>query len=460
MTQLERSGPGIMSTPWTLRGRLTRSLTLGITLSWLSAAALAVVAVRFELHEEFDSVLQETAQHLLPSTLEEHRPVLETTNLGTAPPTLPAVPHDEYITYQILTVDGQVRLRSHQAPMRAYLLPVVTGFGWDPQGRRVYTEMSVDGQHAIEIAEPAGHRAEPIVDAIFSLLLPLGALVPLAIWLIHRSVRRGLSPLTAVQQEIASRSRSNLEPLPAAGLPAELVTMVTDVNLLLQRLALAMEGERSFAANSAHEMRTPVAAAMAQTQLLASHLGEATPLGQRALAICEDLRRMSRLAERLLQLSRAEAGVAMAGGLLDALPLVVMLVEDANRQVAEPHRIRLETGGATSFMVRAEIDMLGIAVRNLLDNALLHGAAEGVVSLRVGPGPVLSVSNDGPVVAAAELATLTERFRRLDDDRPGSGLGLAIVNTIAQQFGGALRLHSPARGSTQGFEVEFAFSAV
>jgi two-component system OmpR family sensor kinase len=442
---------------WTLRGRLIRSLTLSIILAWLAAAALAVLAVRFELHEEFDSVLQETAQHLLPSILADHGAALMAAPASAIPPTLPAVPHDEYITYQILNRDGQVLLRSHQAPMRAFVLPVATGFAWDSMGRRVYSELSVDGRHAIEIAEPAGHRNEPIINAILLLLLPLGGLVPVAIWLIRRSVRHGLRPLLALQREIADRSRNNLTPLPVCSLPQELGGMVGDVNLLLQRLAMAMEGERSFAANSAHELRTPVAAAMAQTQVLAAHLGEATPLGQRALAIVAELRRMSHLAERLLQLSRADAGVAMAGDTLDALPLVAMLVEDANRQAGQADRVRLETGDTADFTVRADLDTLGIAIRNLLDNALLHGTPDGVISLRLGPGRVVSVSNDGPLVNPAELATLTERFRRLDDNRPGSGLGLAIVDTIMRQVGGALRLYSPARRASTGFEAVLEF---
>ena len=442
---------------WSLRGQLIRSLTLGITLSWLAAAALAVLAVRFELHEEFDSVLQETAQHLLPAILADHGAVLEVPAGDAHPPTLPAVPHDEYITYQVLTVDGQVKLRSHQAPMRPFVLPVATGFAWDAVGRRVYSELSVDGRYAIEIAEPAGHRREPIVSATLLLLLPLGGLVPVAIWLIRRSVRHGLKPLLAVQREISGRSRSNLRPLPISSLPEELGTLVADVNLLLQRLSLALESERSFAANSAHELRTPVAAAMAQTQVLAAHLGEDTPLGQRALAIVAEMRRMSRLAERLLQLSRADSGVAMAGEPQDVLPLVELLVEDANRQSGQAGRIRLDAGGAVRFLLAADLDALGIAIRNLLDNALLHGTADGIVAVRLAPGPEIIVSNDGPVVAAADLARLTERFHRLDADRPGSGLGLAIVETIVRQMGGALRLHSPARGLPTGFEAVLEF---
>ncbi len=442
---------------WSLRGQLIRSLTLGITLSWLAAAALAVLAVRFELHEEFDSVLQETAQHLLPAILADHGAVLDLPAGDAHPPTLPAVPHDEYITYQVLTAEGQVKLRSHQAPMRPFVLPVTTGFAWDAAGRRVYSELSVDGRYAIEIAEPAGHRREPIINAILLLLLPLGGLVPVAIWLIRRSVRHGLKPLLAVQREIAGRSRSNLRPLPISSLPEELGTLVADVNLLLQRLSLALESERSFAANSAHELRTPVAAAMAQTQVLAARLGEDTPLGQRALAIVAEMRRMSRLAERLLQLSRADSGMAMAGEPQDVLPLVELLVEDANRQSGQAGRIRLDTGGAESFLLAADLDALGIAIRNLLDNALLHGTADGIVAVRLAPGPEIIVGNDGPVVAAADLARLTERFHRLDTDRPGSGLGLAIVETIMRQMGGALRLHSPARGMATGFEAVLAF---
>ncbi len=439
---------------WTLAGRLTRSLTIGLSLCWLLGAVLASLMVRYELNEVFDSVLQETAQHLLPEILGKQAAVLEGPVGPEAPDTLPAVPHDEYITYQVLSATGQLRLRSHAAPTMPYLLPVSPGFAWDAAGRRIYTELSVDGRFAIQIAEPAGHRQEAVWGAILLLLLPLAGLLPVAVWLIHRNVRHGLAPVTQLQREVATRGGGNLAPLPVSRLPEELALLVTDLNQLLARLSQALESERSFARNSAHELRTPIASALVQTQLLATHLGEATPMGERAVAIAAELRRMGRLAERLLQLSRAEAGVAVSEEVVDLLPLLRLLVDDFS---SEGGRIEVETGGLASFPVRADVDALGIALRNLLENALRHGDPSAPVRITLGPGRSLSLSNDAAPIPPEALARLKQPFQRLGQSAGGTGLGLAIVERIMRQAGGGLTLHAPAPGKASGFEAVLSF---
>lgn len=441
---------------WTLAGRLTRSLTIGLTLCWVLGAALASLMVRYELNEVFDSVLQETAQHMLPDILRNHAAVLEGPASAEVPDTLPAVPHDEYVTYQVLSVAGVVRLRSHQAPSAAYLLPVTPGFAWDGAGRRVYTELSVDGRFAIQIAEPAGHRQEAVWGAILLLLLPLAGLLPVVVWLIRHNVRGGLAPVTQLQREVAARGGGNLSPLPASRLPEELALLVTDMNQLLSRLAKALESERSFARNSAHELRTPIAAALVQTQLLAAHLGEATPMGERALAIAAELRRMGRLAERLLQLARAEAGVAASMEVVDLLPLLRLLVEEFAAE-AGPGRITVETNGIAAFPVRGDLDALGIALRNLLENALRHGEPDMPVRFTLGPGRRLSLRNAAPPIPPAALEQLKRPFQRHNQHVAGTGLGLAIVDRIMRQAGGALLLHAPPPGAESGFETVLEF---
>ncbi len=442
---------------WTLQGRLVRSLTIGLTASWLVAVGCAALAVRFELHEVFDSVLQETAQHLLADIMTQRPAALLTPPTGEAPATLPAVPHDEYITYQILTAEGQVRLRSHQAPAEAFLLPIRPGFAWDSAGRRIYTEASVDGLFVIEIAEPAETRYESILWSTLLLLLPLWGLVPVAMWLVRRQVRHGLKPLVALQREVADRSSGNLAPLPLLTLPLELALLVGDVNQLLRRMALALEGERSFTANSAHELRTPVASALAQTQVLAAQLGEDTPAGARALAIAAELQRLGRLAERLLQLSRAEAGGVQAVAEVDLVPLARLLLADMASAPGVAERLCFDPLGQAHFMVHGDLDALGIVLRNLLENALHYGDTGQPIRLRLHADHSLSVANGSAVVPAEVLATLTQRFRRLEASKPGSGLGLAIAETVMRQIGGSLELHSPVRGEAAGFEVVLRF---
>lgn len=439
---------------WTLSGRLIRTLTLWLSLCWVVGTGLAALAVRYEMNEVFDSVLQETAQHLLPEILNQHAAVLVD---GRAPGSLPAVPHDEYITYQVLTASGEVRLRSHQAPDTPFILPLEAGFAWDAEGRRIYTEASVDGRFAIQIAEPAGHRGHAVLSAILLLLAPLGGMLPVAAWMVRRSVTRGLTPLRLLQREVAARGGGNLAPLPISALPEELVQLVADMNLLLRRLAQALDSERSFARNSAHELRTPVAAALIQTQLLAAHLGETTPMGERAQAIAAELRRLGRLAERLLQLSRAEAGVTLGGDLVDLVPLAHLLVNEFAGQPGMAGRLHFDPGSEPCLMVRGDLDALGIVLRNLLENAVLHGDPAVPITLRLGPGRSVTLRNGAAVIPAETLARLKEPFHRLDHHAAGTGLGLAIVETIMRQAGGTLVLHSPPPGATTGFEAALTF---
>ncbi|UPY38933.1 HAMP domain-containing sensor histidine kinase [Sediminicoccus sp. KRV36] len=442
---------------WTLSGRLVRSLSVGLSFCWILGAGLASLAVRYELNEVFDSVLQETAQHLLPEILNQQSELLDAPAAHAAPGSLPAIPHDEYITYQILTASGTVRLRSHQAPADAYILPVATGFSWNALGQRIYTELSVDGRHAIQIAEPAGHRREAVLFTILLLLLPLAGLLPVAVWLVRRSVRKGLRPIKLLEAELSARGGANLSPLPVSALPEELSRLVMDMNLMLRRLAQTLDNERSFARNSAHELRTPVAAALVQTQLLGMHLGEATPLGQRALGIAAELKRLGRVAERLLQLSRAEGGAAMARELVDLVALARLLFEEFAPLPEVAGRLRFETGGLASLFVRGDVDAFGIALRNLLENAARHGDAAEPITLRLGPGLGISVTNGAPVIAPEVLARLKQPFERLDHATAGTGLGLAITETIMRQAGGTLRLASPPPGQASGFEATLSF---
>jgi two-component system OmpR family sensor kinase len=101
-------------------------------------------------------------------------------------------------------------------------------------------------------------------------------------------------------------------------------------------------------------------------------------------------------------------------------------------------------------------DAFGILLRNLIENALRHGAEDGIVAVNLSPGGTLSVANDGPVVPPETLSRLTARFERGDAGNEGSGLGLAIVAAIAERLGSTLVLRSPAQGRQQGFEVEIA----
>ncbi|HEX7156267.1 MAG TPA: HAMP domain-containing sensor histidine kinase, partial [Burkholderiaceae bacterium] len=164
-----------------------------------------------------------------------------------------------------------------------------------------------------------------------------------------------------------------------------------------------------------------------------------------------------RLATRLLQLARIESGVALRREPVD-LALLARLVAEEFGDARGAGRLMVEVHGEPA-PVAGDLDAIGIALRNLIDNALKHAAGAARVTVRVEPGEI-AVIDDGPGVPPTALATLVRPFVRGNVLSEGSGLGLAIVDTIARQSGGRLELRSPiADGHGFGARLRFDLPA-
>lgn len=442
-----------LATSPSISRRLVLALTGLITVLWFVSTALAVAIMHHELDQSLDSSLQEAAQRLL--TLAAQNSIGAGAVAGTA--NEPAegrliVEHEEYLTYQLRDATGNVVLRSHDAPSEPFSASLKPGF-INTDTLRIYTEGTVSGQYFIQVAETHGHRHEAIMEASIALALPLLLLVPLGAAAVHRIVARCMAPVIAIQQEIAQRGAGNLTPLDSLGVASELQPITTAVDRLIERLRSAIEAERAFAANSAHELRTPLASALAQVQRLRATLSDPAQ-ADRVANIEQELRRLVHLSEKLLQLSRADSGVAMtpSNREADLLPILEMVVEDVARSAKSAQRIQLDAT-ANTLMSRMDIDAFGIVVRNLLENALLHGDPAEPIIVRVEPAGRLRFVNAGTVVSADKLATLTHRFTRGATRADGAGLGLAIADTILRQYRGNLELRSPATACDDGFEA-------
>ena len=140
------------------------------------------------------------------------------------------------------------------------------------------------------------HRNEALRRAIGLSVLPLLFFLPTSWLLIRWVVRRSMSSLIRLQQEIGKRDGSNLTTIPELPMPTELVPIHTAVNRLLDRLQRALMSERQFAANSAHELRTPIAAVQAQLQVLAAQLA-GTQHADQALRIVGQVKALGNLAK-------------------------------------------------------------------------------------------------------------------------------------------------------------------
>lgn len=454
-----------MKRPPSIAMRLALGLTIGMALLWIGAAAISVSVMQHELDEARDEGLRQSALRLLPLALHdlrERRGVVGRFVVGEEgrdgdddedDQLTPAggEQHRSVFTYLIRNAAGEVVLRDEEAPLTP--LPAVPqeGFG-ELEGRRTYGLVDPRSGYSIAIIETTDRRMVALRDNVFALGLPLLALLPLMAGGIWLAMRLALRPLEALRQDIAQRDSRNLEPVGSDGHPVELAPIAEAVGALLTRLKSALDAERAFAARSAHELRTPIAGALAQTQQLATELGNG-PGAARLREIEAALKKLSKLSEKLLQLARVEAGFARSDAVVDLLPALKMIERDINASSLWRGRVMLETGERTRLPAAIDPDAFAIAVRNLVENGLKHGAAERPVRIVLAEGSRLRVINEGDVVSAADLSRLGQPFVRGDTAADGSGLGLSIARTIFEQAGGSLTLHSPATGSDGGFEA-------
>jgi two-component system sensor histidine kinase TctE len=211
-----------------------------------------------------------------------------------------------------------------------------------------------------------------------------------------------------------------------------------------------MAAQRRFVANAAHQLRTPLALLSTQAAYARREAG-ADARGEALAALQESTRRLARLAEQLLTLSRAEPGSRRPRE--DRIDLA----EAARGVLANLAPIALDRGidlaleAEARAIVAGDGAMVTEMIANLVDNALRYGRAGGSVTVVVAGGgndAVLSVADDGPGIPAEEREHVFERFYRVAGTAAeGSGLGLAIVREVADNAGGSVRLSdAPAGG--------------
>jgi len=435
-----------MRLPRSLQVRLALLLGILLTVLWVAAATVTAVNLRHEMDEVFDSALQETAQRLLPLAVVD---IVGREEDGITQRLGAIREHTEFFTYIVRDAQGRILLQSHSADPLVF--PPYDGPGFrQTKTHRLYNEDALQGSITISVAEPLDHRATVAREIQMGLGLPVLIVIPVALLAIFFAVRASLSSLRRFRERLEARDARDLSPVPAQDIPSEIAPMAATLNGLLERLKKAFDAERSFAANAAHELRTPLAGAIAQAQRLQSETSDPAA-GVRAAEIEATLKRLTRLSERLMQLARAEGGQLRLDQTADLGTVARVVVEDIARTQA-PDRIVLNLPGMP-VMSDLDPDAFGILFRNLVENALRHGSDAAPVKVTLTADGRLIVANEGPVLSPKTLDRLTARFERAGASTDGSGLGLAIVAAIADRIGSPLVLKSPRPGASSGFEV-------
>lgn len=440
-------------TPASLRARLALGLALGLVIFWIVGAGAALTGLRGQTDALFDGALQQAARRLLPLAAmdvigRDEEDDARARRVGGARP------DDEALTYVARGADGAVVLASGDADPAIFPARPPPGFSSTPT-HRLYTAQGLSGALTLIVAEPLSLRREATYRAAAALLAPLLALAPLALIGVWALVGWSLRPVRRLAAEIETRGGGDLRPLESGGLPSEMTPVAGAVTALMGRVRQTLDAERRFAANAAHELRTPIAAALAQTQRLVAQ-SESEAARARASTVEERLRALARLSEKLMQLARAQGARLIADAPADVLPALRLVIEEARRASGLGERLeaRLPDAPAPS---RVDPDALAIAARNLIENAARHGAPDAPVRV-VFDGRTLSVANRGAICPAPTLERLTRPFERGATQADGAGLGLAIVAAIAAETGAGLTLLSPAPGEPDGFEARLTLT--
>jgi two-component system, OmpR family, phosphate regulon sensor histidine kinase PhoR len=222
------------------------------------------------------------------------------------------------------------------------------------------------------------------------------------------------------------------------------------------------EMRADFVANASHELRTPLAALLGFIETLQGSAREDAKARERFLAIMqEQARRMARLIDDLLSLSRIELNAHRRPDTPADLVPIVRQVADGLETLARDRGVSLHIDAGNALAVHGDHDELVRVFENLVENALKYGAAGRRVDIKVATGSsadgepeaLVSVRDYGPGIAPEHLPRLTERFYRVDvgESRAqgGTGLGLALVKHILNRHRGRLTIDSaPGAGAT------------
>jgi signal transduction histidine kinase len=318
---------------------------------------------------------------------------------------------------------------------------------------RAIPATSPGGVRAVAVAERLTLRDHE-VSHLRTLLLIAG---PLALLLAsiagHELSRAALRPVDRMRAQ-AERitDRQLAERLPGSEAPDEIGALSRTLNAMLDRIEAAMTRERRLVSDASHELRTPLTTLRAELDL--ALLGDRTPEEMRAAvqSAAEEARRMSRLADDLLVLARADQGRLP----LSQEPLIAheLLEAAAARSRAatqmRDRTIAVQQGDEAECVVRGDRDRIAQMLDNLITNALRYGEGTITLSVQQRDGMIeLHVTDEGPGFADELIRQPFERFSRGARARsrePGSGLGLALVEALAGAHGG----YAGARNRPQG----------
>ena len=336
------------------------------------------------------------------------------------------------------------------------------GFGYaNFDGYRWRTFVYFDPAHNnwIIAAERTDIRFTLAENVIIKAVLPIVIGIPLIGLLIWLIISRGLKPLKDLSNQLKNKQVNDLSPIEIPALKNELEQVIQSINALISRLGSALEREKRFTADAAHELRTPISALKIQLHNLREDL---TADNEAFVQLQSGVDRMQHLVEQLLSLYRSTPDEFLSHFTpIDIYQLAQDVIADQHPNF-EKKTQTLELEGSTNI-IEGDLFSLQTLLQNLLSNANKYTPEKGVIRVSVenlGSQVCLKVEDSGPGIDPSDYNKVYERFQRLNNQStvastPGCGLGLTIVNHIVELHNASISISPSDFGSGTAFTVLF-----
>jgi two-component system OmpR family sensor kinase len=406
---------------------LRKTILLWITVLLAIVGAGAVAASYYFAIDEADALLDTQLRQIALNAGE-----------GLSDNALPHMAHEieDEVVVQIWNASGEAVLRPSpiDIPRQSKLGLADVEFAGDSW--RVYT--TSDGERTAQVAQRWSIRRELARHAALGAALPILGAIPIAwlvtIWAINQLLRR----LAGFAETLARRSVDAKDPIPLGNVPREISPLIIAMNALIGRHQRAVDRQRQFVSDAAHELRTPLSALQIQVDNMQMHvkgsaqseiIGELNAGVRRASALVEQLLRMARLDDGPSLISRRD---------IDLKDLVTAVVAD-HAPIAMQKDVDLGLSVSDTIGMRLSDPETRVLFANLVDNAVRYtpnGGTIDVVLKRQGQDALVEVVDSGCGIPNAALPRIFDRFfRAAPPDIEGTGLGLAIARAIADRNG-------------------------
>lgn len=422
-----------------LRHSLKLKLSIGIATA-ISIVALVAVGLSFfmafeEANELQDGVLRQVA------ALGDHQHLT-----STEPMPASAKGSEEEEIHLIIQYLGTAASHDERSSKSGLPLPADIGDGMhtldiagDPY--RVIVRTTNLGER-IAVSQGLEIRDEIAIESAFRSVLSLLILLPLLLLVVTLLIRSALRPVDLLAADVDRRSDRDLSPVRHEHVPTELVAFVNAINRLLGRVARAVDTQRRFVADAAHELRSPLTALALQAERLAA-TDMPPPARERLESLARGIERGRALLDQLLALARAQSAKPAATVVISIHAMYRKVLEELF-PIAEARRVDIGVIDGGDVFLQVEEVSLRTMVRNLIDNAIRYTGPGGRVDISVtasGDVVTLEVRDTGPGIPLSEMSRVFDPFYRiLGSEELGSGLGLSIVQANAQRIGASVEL--------------------